>query len=212
MFNGGEEKKDFLLSKVEKNVVAYLLPRLPLWLETYHLTYMTILWSIMLIMASFGAISNRLWIGVVIMAIILQYLTDVLDGAVGRYRKTGLVKWGFYMDHLVDYIFGMSILFALGVMTSSWLVVAIMMSLWGGIVISYFLNFAVSNKLSTSFATISTTEMRIGLIFYFAAGFLGGLKVFISTLEYLAILLLLIFLLTSYSFHRKLWVKERNRF
>ena len=42
--------------------------------------------------------------------ITLQWLTDSLDGAIGRYRNVGLIRWGYYMDHFLDYIFLCSIL------------------------------------------------------------------------------------------------------
>ena len=37
--------------------------------------------------------------------IVLHYFTDHFDGKLGKYRDTGLRKWGFYMDHLFDYGF-----------------------------------------------------------------------------------------------------------
>ena len=43
--------------------------------------------------------------------IVLQYLTDLFDGEVGRQRNTGLIKWGFYMDHFLDYLFLSSLVF-----------------------------------------------------------------------------------------------------
>lgn len=37
--------------------------------------------------------------------ILAQYLTDLFDGVVGRHRDTGLVRWGYYADHFLDYMF-----------------------------------------------------------------------------------------------------------
>jgi hypothetical protein len=34
-----------------------------------------------------------------------QWFTDCLDGALGRYRDTGIPKWGYYMDHFLDFVF-----------------------------------------------------------------------------------------------------------
>jgi hypothetical protein len=31
-----------------------------------------------------------------------QWFTDSLDGSLGKYRKQGLVKWGFFADHILD--------------------------------------------------------------------------------------------------------------
>jgi len=41
---------------------------------------------------------------------IFHYFTDHFDGKLGNFRDRGLRKWGFYMDHLVDYGFLCSIL------------------------------------------------------------------------------------------------------
>jgi hypothetical protein len=40
----------------------------------------------------------------------MQYVTDHYDGKIGKYRNTGLVRWGYYMDHLLDYVFLCSII------------------------------------------------------------------------------------------------------
>lgn len=37
--------------------------------------------------------------------VFLQWFTDTLDGALGKYRNFGTRRWGFYMDHLFDYFF-----------------------------------------------------------------------------------------------------------
>ncbi len=48
----------------------------------------------------------------------LQWFTDSFDGALGRHRDTGIPRWGFYMDHFLDFVFmcpvfiGWSFLFA----------------------------------------------------------------------------------------------------
>ena len=39
------------------------------------------------------------WIPEVVM------FTDSFDGALGRRRDTGIPKWGYYMDHLLDFVF-----------------------------------------------------------------------------------------------------------
>ena len=81
--------------------------RVPFWLETHHLTLLTIPWTGLVIASAWQVRESGdiRWFWGVSLAIVLQYLTDLFDGAVGRTRNTGLVKWGFYMDHFLDYVF-----------------------------------------------------------------------------------------------------------
>ena len=99
-FAGDKKKGDWFLAKAEKRMVNWMAPRVPSCLETYHLTLFTLLWSIGIVACSFLARENINWLWAVSLFIFLQYISDVLDGAVCRYRDTGLVKWGYYMDRL----------------------------------------------------------------------------------------------------------------
>ena len=92
---------------LEKKFVARWVNRVPFWLETHHLTLLTIPWTGLVIASAWQVRESEdiRWFWGVSLAIALQYLTDLFDGAVGRSRNTGLVKWGFYMDHFLDYVF-----------------------------------------------------------------------------------------------------------
>lgn len=79
----------------ENKFRRYVVPKIPCFLETYHLTFSTILWSMLIILFGYLGSRNILWLLAFSFAILMQWVTDVLDGAVGRYRNTGLVKWGF---------------------------------------------------------------------------------------------------------------------
>jgi len=46
-----------------------------------------------------------------------HYITDALDGAVGRYRKEGYVLWGYYVDHCFDTIYEVGCMLALWIVT-----------------------------------------------------------------------------------------------
>ena len=100
-----------LMYPFEKAFKNYLVPKISPYTETYYLTYLTLLWSALIIISGLLANKNSLWLLAFSVLIILQYFTDMLDGAVGRYKDTGLVKWGYYADHFLDYIFACSIIF-----------------------------------------------------------------------------------------------------
>ena len=51
-FGGAFKKGESLLGPIEKRFVAHWLSKIPKWLETYHLTMMTILWSALVILSA----------------------------------------------------------------------------------------------------------------------------------------------------------------
>lgn len=114
----GEKKKcDYYYSReVEKKFIDKIWKLIPRFIETYHLTLMTIPLAVLLIIASFMARKNISWLWLNSAVIIIHYLCDAFDGEIGRRRNTGLIKWGFYMDHFLDFIFGAAI-------TASYLIV-----------------------------------------------------------------------------------------
>ena len=103
--------------------------------------------------------------------IALQYLSDVLDGAVGRHRDTGLVKWGFYMDHFLDFVFLASIIvgysLALPHIAPYWF--AGLLVVGGALMVNSFLSFAATNEFQISMLGIGPTEIRLFFILANAA-------------------------------------------
>ena len=98
--------------------------------------------------------------------IALQWVTDFFDGKVGKYRDTGLVRWGYYMDHLLDYFFLASILigysFILPQKADFHLLV--MLALFAAYDFSTFLAYAAMDKLKISYMRFGPTEFRLALI------------------------------------------------
>ena len=109
-FGGDKKTGKWAFANLERRMVTWMVPKVPSWLETYHLTMLTLVWSIGIVVASLLARESLHWLWLVSGFIVLQYLSDVLDGAVGRHRDTGLFKWGFYMDHFLDFLFLASII------------------------------------------------------------------------------------------------------
>ena len=94
-FAGDKKVGQSILTPLENRLKNWLVPKVPLSVETWHLTFTTILWSAGVL--CFGKLSagNLSWLWGVSLMIVLQYLTDLADGEVGRRRNTGLIKWGF---------------------------------------------------------------------------------------------------------------------
>jgi phosphatidylglycerophosphate synthase len=104
-FGGDKKIGRSILSTPEQALVAWGTPRIPGYIETYHLTMLTLVWGFLNPVFGYLGQSNLQWLWMVCVMIVFQYITDLFDDAVGRKRRTGLIKWGFYMDHFLDYIF-----------------------------------------------------------------------------------------------------------
>jgi len=103
VFGGDKKFGRSIFHTGETKLKNWLVPKVPKCIETYHLTLTTVLWSLLIIVFSFLARYNIHWLWLVSLMIVFQYLTDLLDGEIGRRRNTGLIKWGFYMDHFLDF-------------------------------------------------------------------------------------------------------------
>src|ERR1041384_4423736 len=96
-FAGASKTNNSFLSPLERRLAPLVIPRIPLWLETHHLTMLTVVWSLLILVFSAMAAGNMRWLWMVNLMIALQWLTDHYDGKIGKHRKTGLVRWGYYM-------------------------------------------------------------------------------------------------------------------
>ena len=162
-FGGASKLGGSILHPLEKKIVPIVVPHIPKSIETYHLTLTTILWSAMILVFSWLARTNIHWLWGVSVMILFQYITDLLDGAVGRYRDTGLVKWGFYMDHFLDYIFLASLIIGYAFIFPEGYNYSLMFvfMLFAGFMVHSYLGFAASNQFKISYLGIGPTEVRL---------------------------------------------------
>lgn len=165
-FKGDQKTGRWLLADGEEKLKQWLVPKVPAKIETYHLTLSTLLWCAGIILFSFLARYQIHFLWFVSFFIFAQYITDLLDGAIGRQRNTGLVKWGYYMDHFLDYIFLCSILIGYGLMVedhNKYFLFYILM-LFGAFMVNSFLSFAATGNFRISYLGVGPTEMRIVFI------------------------------------------------
>ena len=161
-----QKSGESITTRLEKQFVAWGMPRVPAWLQTYHLTLMTIVWAAGNLGFAWLAQTDSRWLVGVAAMIALQYLTDLFDGAVGRARSTGLVRWGFYADHLLDTLF-LGSLIAAGAIASPasltlwWLAVAVFAT---GFMTSSFLAFGATGEFKIYHFGCGPTELRGVLI------------------------------------------------
>jgi archaetidylinositol phosphate synthase len=162
VFHGDKKEGTWLLARAEGRLKEWLVPMVPKSIETYHLTLTTLLWCALIILFSFLARFRVQFLWVVSFSIFGQYITDLLDGEIGRRRNTGLVKWGYYMDHFLDYLFLCSIIIGYGLMVedqNKYLLFYIL-ALFGAFMVNSFLSFAATGAFKISYMGIGPTEVR----------------------------------------------------
>ena len=213
-FAGDKKVGKSFLGGLEKRFVAWGTPRVPKGIETYHLTMLTVLWSVLNVVAGYLAAKDLRWLWVIAADIVLQYVTDVFDGAVGRYRKTGLVKWGYYMDHLLDFMFAESIIvsyyfIAPEDMAVLFLYLAVLI---GMLLTNAFLSFAATNKFEIYYFGFGPTELRLGAVVAGIAVIYTGTDYFKYAVPAICVIVTVVFAAVSYKTQKNLWETDmKNR-
>jgi phosphatidylglycerophosphate synthase len=214
-FAGGTKTNTSFLTPFERRLAVRVLPRIPSWLQTYHLTLMTLIWSAMILVFSYLASKDLRWLWMVSLMIVFQYLTDHYDGKIGKYRNTGLVRWGYYMDHLLDYVFLCSVIigYALILPEKSRYQILIMLAILAGYEVSTFLGFAATDHLKISFLKLGPTEFRLALIIINSLLVEYGTRKMVSGLKYVNIGAGIVLAVIVYRTHRVVWemdMQEKN--
>jgi phosphatidylglycerophosphate synthase len=206
-FAGATKSNTSFLTPFERRLATRVLPRIPSWLETYHLTMLTLVWSFFILFFSYLAAKDLRWLWGVSAMIALQYVTDHYDGKIGKYRGTGLVRWGYYMDHLLDYFFLCSVIigYAFILPERSRYQILIMLAIFAGYEFSTFLAFAATDRLKISYLKFGPTESRLALIIINGLLVQYGTRTMINGLKYVNIGAAIGLALMIYRTHKVIW-------
>jgi len=185
------------LAKAEKRFIDYCVPRFPPWIEGYHLTLTTVLWSAGLILSGYLAKQDLSWLWLASGMLFMQWFTDSFDGALGRYRDTGIPKWGFYMDHFLDFIFMCSILIGYAVLFEGLyrIIFLVLIPIFGAFMVNSYLSFAATTEFKITFLGMGPTELRLliiilnTMIIIFGTGFVEKTLPFILLLTMIALII-----------------------
>ncbi len=165
-FAGAEKRNQSFLRPLEQRFAEAVVPRIPAGIETYHLTWLTLVWCAGIVGCGALAAGDRRWLWAVSGLIVLHYLTDFFDGKVGKFRGTGLVTWGFYLDHVFDYLFlaAITIAYAFVLPASAHLPLLLVFAAYAGFMVNSFLSFSATDEFEISFFRLGPTEFRMALI------------------------------------------------
>jgi len=192
-----------VLSKWEYWLKEKLAKRVPLFLSSRHLTFLSLIATLLAFVSYYLTKYGLGFIWLASLFILAQWITDTLDGEVGRYRKEGFIKWGLYVDHLFDFIFFTALVFGLYFVSSQpefFNYFLIILALGSAFFINSYLYASATGKLEVSVVGVSGTELRFLVILFNALIFILGRKVLANHWLYsviiaiLAILLVFIFI------------------
>ncbi len=180
-FAGDKKKGASILGPAERRFIDWAIPKIPSRVKSQHLTFLTLFWSAGIVASGWFAVDDRIWMHVISLMVFGQWLTDSLDGSLGKYRKQGLVKWGFFMDHILDLLFAGSIVIAYSFLVEAkwleFLFLILLLTTCATMAVS-FLSFAATNQFQIAYYGIGPTEVRIGYIALNTIVYVTGTEIF----------------------------------
>lgn len=151
------------LADLEHRLIEAWAPRFPRWIEGYHLTLLTIPWTGGVLAA--GCLGRRSlhWLWLRSAMLVLQWFTDSFDGKLGRLRDTGIPRWGFYMDHFLDFLFMSAVFLAYALLLEPGAAfqMVLLMLLYDAMMVSSWLAFGATGRFKITFLGIGPTEIRL---------------------------------------------------
>ena len=212
-FAGATKTNTSFLTPLERRLAIRVLPRIPSWLETYHLTMLTLVWSGLILFFSYLAKNDLRWLWCVSAMVAMQYVTDHYDGKIGKYRGTGLVRWGYYMDHLLDYLFLCSVIIGYSFILPerSRFQILFMLAIFAGYEVSTFLAFSATDRLKISYLKLGPTEFRLALIVVNGLLVQYGTRTMVNGLKYVNIGAAIGLALMVYRTHKVIWALDMKQ-
>ena len=188
-FAGDQKHLDHFLRGYETKLIAAFLPLVPSWMGTVPLTLLTFLWSALIVFFGYLSVENINWLWGFSACIFVQHITDMLDGEIGRRRNTGLIKWGFYMDHFFDYVFTCAIIagysFLLPWAYLPW--VLLCFGVCGGFMVHPLMDFSITGDFKISFNRVGVAEVRYFLIVLNTALIVFGAGLFAAVFPFIVL-------------------------
>ena len=151
-----------VLAAAEKRLLIWMAHRLPVWVNSDHLTALGALGMVATAIAFAAASVDPRALALVPLWLAVNWFGDSLDGTVARVRKQQRPRYGYYLDHVVD-IANTAILFT-GLALSGLCSPSIATALLVGYLLLCGESFLATHALGVfrvSFAGMGPTELRI---------------------------------------------------
>jgi archaetidylinositol phosphate synthase len=178
MMSDAPRSKQFILAVPEARALEWIARRVPSWLKPDHLTALGVLASVGIAAAYVLSNGDRMWLWAASALLVVHWLGDSLDGTLARVRKSERLRYGYYLDHLVDAFATAAIGIGLGL--SPYMLLAV-----GLVIVVAYLILSINTYLETQafgvfalgYGRFGPTEARLVLVAansLLALGLIGG--------------------------------------
>jgi phosphatidylglycerophosphate synthase len=151
-----------LTAKAEEKAKEWICPRIPAWVNSDMLTVLGFLSSFIIAAGFIFGFSNRWYLILVIVGLILNWFGDSFDGSLARYRKKTRPNYGYFIDHIVDSLVILVLGLGLGLSGFFKIEIALAFVIMYLILMIYVeLMTYVQNEFKYSFGLVGPTEIRI---------------------------------------------------
>lgn len=210
-FGGDKKHGQSLLGPIERRFIDWAVPRLPRWMRSWQLTLTTLVWSAGTVLFGWLAADEPGWLWAMSAMVFGQWLTDSLDGTLGRSRGEGLVKWGYFMDHFLDTIFAGSIVIGYAFLApgGTGFLFSLLLLVTMAMMALSFLSFAATNEFQIAHHGIGPTEIRIGYIALNTIVFFAGNEIFWWGVPLVLGLNVVVLVALVWQTHKKLWAIDK---
>ena len=98
-----DRKRTNILKSSEQKLIAYLVQKVPLWINSDGLTAIGFFGNVMVASSIvLGAFFSRYWLLLSIVGFAINWFGDSLDGRIAYYRNNPRKWYGFSLDVTVD--------------------------------------------------------------------------------------------------------------
>lgn len=112
-FRDAVREQTSILAPLERAVLRGLARRMPVWVNSDHLSVLGFLGMLMAGACYVVSRQNPLMLHLVNVFIFLNWFGDSLDGTLARYRDRQRPRYGFYVDHILDTFGALFLLFGI---------------------------------------------------------------------------------------------------
>lgn len=101
-FKNATRVQGTMVTWAEKKALNWLAERIPIWVNSDHLTFLGFAAQLMVGVSYALAAGNKIWLWAATAFLALNWFGDSLDGTLARYRNRQRPRYGFYVDHVID--------------------------------------------------------------------------------------------------------------
>lgn len=149
-------------ARVERKALVWLAARVPLWINSDHLTLVG--FAAMILAGASYALTRVNPVGLILASIFLalNWFGDSLDGTLARVRNRQRPRYGFYVDHMIDTVGGLFLMGGLAISgIVDWRIALGMFIAFLMLSVEVYLAAYTLGTFRLSFAKLGPTEIRI---------------------------------------------------